>query len=123
MCMFITKGTRGEILYNPKEKKVIVSTHATFLQEDYMSNFKPRSKVVLEKLDLVRDPQETPNFPPLFPIDLQRGKYVKHVPKSEQTHETTQDQIQVTQEQEINEEVENPLESSCACTTTNAINL
>ena len=41
MCMFIgyPKGTRGGIFYNPKEKKVIVSTHATFLEEDYMNNF------------------------------------------------------------------------------------
>ena len=85
MCMFIgyLKGTRGEIFYNPKENKVIVSAHVTFLQDDYMNNFKPRSKVVLEKLDLVREPQETPNFPPLFPIDVQRGKYVQHVPEGE----------------------------------------
>ena len=84
--MFIgSKGTRGGIFYNPKEKKVIVSTHTTFLENDYMNNFKPRSKVVLEKLDSVRDPQETPNFPSLFPIDVQRGEYVQHVSESEQT--------------------------------------
>ena len=75
MCMLIGyhKGTRGGIFYNPKEKKVIVSTHTTFLEEDYMNNFKPSSKVVLEEFDSVRDPQETPNFAPLFPIDVQRG--------------------------------------------------
>ena len=72
MRMFIgyPKGTRGEIFYNRKEKKVIMSTHATFLEEDYMNNFKPRSKVVLEKLDSIRDPQETPNFSSLFPVDV-----------------------------------------------------
>ena len=72
MCMFISypKGTRGEIFYNPKEKKVIVSTHATFLEEDYMNNFKPTSKVVLEELDSVRDPPQTLIFPPLFPVDV-----------------------------------------------------
>ena len=32
---------------------MIVSTHATFLEEDYMNNFKPKSKVVLEELDSV----------------------------------------------------------------------
>ena len=75
MCMFIgyPKGTRGVIFYNPKVKKVIASTHTSFLEEDYMNDFKPRSKVVLEELDSVQDPQETPNFPPLFPIDVQRG--------------------------------------------------
>ena len=58
MCMFINypKGMRGGIFYNRKEKKVIVSTHTTFLEEDYMKNFKPKSKVVLEELDSVRDP-------------------------------------------------------------------
>ena len=61
MCMFICypKGTRCGIFYNPKEKKVIVSTHTTFLEEDYMKNFKPRSKVVLEELDSIQDPQDS----------------------------------------------------------------
>ena len=82
-------GTRAEIFYNPKEKKVIVSTHATFLEDDYMNNFKSMRKVVLKELVSVRDPQETPNFPPLFPIDFQRGEYVQNVPESEKTQETT----------------------------------
>ena len=75
MCMFIgyPKRTRCGIFYNPKEKKVIVSTHATLLEEYYKNNFKPKSKAVLEKLDSVQDPQETPNFLPLFPVDVQRG--------------------------------------------------
>ena len=96
--MFIgyPKGTRGGIYYNQKDKKVIVSTHATFLEDDYMNNFKPRSKVVLEELDSIRDPQETLNFPPMLPIDVQRGEYIQHVPKGEQTQETAQDQIQET---------------------------
>ena len=100
MCMFISypKGTRGGIFYNPKEKKVIVSTHATFLENDYMNNFKPKSKVVLEELGSVRDPPQTPIFPPLFPVDVQRGENVQNVPKGEQTQETAQDQIQETQE-------------------------
>ena len=53
MCMFIgyPKGMRGGIFNNPKENKVIVSTHATFLEEDYMNNFKHRSKVVLKELN------------------------------------------------------------------------
>ena len=79
MCMFIGY---------PKEKKVIVSTHATFLEEDYMNNFKPKSKVVLEEIDSVRDPPQTPSFPPLFPIDVQRGEIVQNVPEGEQTQET-----------------------------------
>ena len=105
--MFIgyPKGTRGGIFYNPKEKKVIVSTHATFLEEDYMNNFKPKSKVVLEELDSVRDPPQTPIFQPLFPVDVQRGENVQNVPEGEQTQERAQDQIQESQEQEHNEEI------------------
>ena len=87
MCIFISypKRTRGGIFYNPKEKMVIVSTHTTFLEEDYMKNFKLRSTVVLEELDSVRDPQETLSFLPPFPVDFQRGEYVHHVLEGEQT--------------------------------------
>ena len=83
MCMFIgyPKGTRGEIFYNPKEKKVIVSTHYTFLEEDYMHNFKPKSKVVLKELDSVRDPLKTPNFLPMFLVMLKKGNKYNMYPK------------------------------------------
>ena len=52
VCMFVgyPKGTRGGLFYSPLDKKVVVSTNATFLEDDYMTNFKPRSKVVLEEL-------------------------------------------------------------------------
>ena len=90
MCMFISnpKGTRCGIIYNPKKNKVIVSTHATFLEEDSMNNFKPRSKVVLEELDSVRDPLETPNFSLIFHVNVHKREYVQYVSKGEQTQET-----------------------------------
>ena len=52
VCMFVgyPEGTRGGLFYSPLDKKVFVSTNATFLKDDYMTNFKPRSKVVLEEL-------------------------------------------------------------------------
>ena len=52
VCLFVRylKGTRGGIFYSPKDKKVFVSTHATFLENDYIIGHKPRSKVVLEEL-------------------------------------------------------------------------
>ena len=52
VCLFVgyPKGTRGGLFYSPQDKKVFVSTNATFLENDYMENFKPRSKVVLEEL-------------------------------------------------------------------------
>ena len=52
-----------------------MSTQTTFLEKDYINNSKPVRKVVLEELDSVRDPQETPNFPPMFPINVQREEY------------------------------------------------
>lgn len=52
LCVFVgyPKGTKGGLFYDLKEQKVIISTHATFLEESYMNDFKPRSKVVLEEL-------------------------------------------------------------------------
>ncbi|KAH9743690.1 hypothetical protein KPL70_003387 [Citrus sinensis] len=46
VCMFVgyPKGTRGGLFYSPQDRKVIVSTHFTSLEEDYMNNFKPKSK-------------------------------------------------------------------------------
>ena len=37
VCLFIgyPKGTRGSIFYNPRDKKVFVSTHAMFLEHEY----------------------------------------------------------------------------------------
>ena len=52
VCMFVgyPKGTKGGLFYSPLDKKVFVSINETFLKDDYMTNFKPRSKVVLEEL-------------------------------------------------------------------------
>ena len=50
VCLFIgyPKGTRGGIYYNPRDKKVFMSAHATFLEHEYINDFKPHSKVLLE---------------------------------------------------------------------------
>ena len=52
LCLFVgyPKETRGGLFYSPSEKKVFVSTYATFLEYDYMTNYKPRSKIVIEEL-------------------------------------------------------------------------
>ena len=41
---------KGSLFYCPKDQKVIVSTNARFLEDDYVMNQKPRSKIVLEEL-------------------------------------------------------------------------
>ena len=44
------KGTKGYLFYDPKEQRVLVSTNARFLEQDYMLDNKPSSKVVLDEL-------------------------------------------------------------------------
>ena len=62
VCLFIgyPKGTRCGFFYSSSDKKVIVSTNAKILEEDYVNNFKPKSKVILEKLDLTQEPPKPP---------------------------------------------------------------
>ena len=38
----------GGLFYSPQDRKVIVSTHFTSLEEDYINNFKLKSKVIFE---------------------------------------------------------------------------
>ena len=49
VCFFVEypKGTNGGLFYNPRKRKVIVSTNAKFLKDDYIIDHKPRSRVVL----------------------------------------------------------------------------
>ena len=53
VCMFLgySKRTKGHLFYNHKDNKVFVSTNAKFLEEDYMNNFNPRSKIVLAEMN------------------------------------------------------------------------
>ena len=52
VCMFVgyPKGTRGGLFYSPQDKKVLVSTNATFLETNYMTDYKPYSKIVIKEL-------------------------------------------------------------------------
>ena len=51
MFLGYSKEIKGYLFYNHKDNKVFVSTNAKFLEDDYMNNFNPRSKVVLVELD------------------------------------------------------------------------
>ena len=44
------KGTKGYLFYDPKEQRVLVSTNARFLEQNYMLDNKPRSKIILDEL-------------------------------------------------------------------------
>ena len=52
VCLFVgcPRGTKGYLFYDPKEQRVLVSTNACFLEQDYMLDNKSRSKVVLNEL-------------------------------------------------------------------------
>ena len=52
VCLFVgyPKGTKGYIFYDPQDQKLFVSTNARFLEEDYMINNKPKSKIILEEM-------------------------------------------------------------------------
>ena len=47
VCYFISypKGTYGQYIYDPREQKVFVSTHAIFLEDDYIMDHKPRGRI------------------------------------------------------------------------------
>ena len=52
-----------------------MSTNAKFLEEDYVNNFKPKSKVILEELDSAQKLPTPPEFGPvvsLFPMRVQQ---------------------------------------------------
>ena len=66
------KGTRGGLFYSSSEKKVIVSTNAKFLEEDYANNFKPKSKVILEELDSTQESPKPLEFGLIVPLFLVR---------------------------------------------------
>ena len=53
VCLLVgyPKETRGYLFYSHKDNKVFVSTNAKFLENDYMNNFTPRSRVVLAEMN------------------------------------------------------------------------
>ena len=52
VCLFVgyPRGTKCGLFYSPKDRKVFFSTNARFLEEDYVIDHKPKSKIVLEEL-------------------------------------------------------------------------
>ena len=70
VCTFIgyPNGTKGWLFYNPREQKVLVSTNAVFLEEDYMNDRKSLENVVLEEIREQSIPNQTkPNMNKIHP--------------------------------------------------------
>ena len=104
VCLFIgyLKRTRCGLFSCSSENKVIVSTNAKFLEEDYVNNFKPKSKVFLEELDSAQESPKPPEFGPivpLFPVHVQQRK-------NENILEGEQTRMEPIVEQEVDIQVE-----------------
>jgi hypothetical protein len=56
VCLFVVypKGTRGQLFYNPEDRKVFAITNAKFLEDNYMNNYKSKNRVVLELMSDAR---------------------------------------------------------------------
>ncbi|KAK4839943.1 hypothetical protein QYF36_026125 [Acer negundo] len=59
-CIFVgyPKETKGYYFYSPSDLKVFISTNAKFLEKDYMNDFVPRSRIVLNEIGRVRTQPE-----------------------------------------------------------------
>ncbi|KAL8529491.1 hypothetical protein ACS0TY_006790 [Phlomoides rotata] len=45
-----SKGTKRGLFYSPKDQRIVVNTHSRFLEDDYMSNRKPKSETTLDEI-------------------------------------------------------------------------
>lgn len=87
-----------------------MSTHATFLEENYINNFKPKNKVIFEELDSAQDPPKSPVSEPiilLFSVHVQRGGN-ENISKGEQT----QEEPVVEQQSDIQMEPKNEIQNN-----------
>ena len=84
MFLGYSKKSKGYLFYNHKDNKVFVSTNAKFLEDDYVNNFNPRSKVVLAKMDELVIEQ---------PIDETRDDVVLLDTLQDTTHEMSSTQV------------------------------
>ena len=86
VCMFLgySKETNGYLFYNHKGNKVFVSTHAKFLEDNYVNNFNPRNKVVLVEMNKPINEQ---------PMDETRDDVAVLDTPQDITHEMTSTQV------------------------------
>ncbi|KAL8519248.1 hypothetical protein ACS0TY_010259 [Phlomoides rotata] len=60
--------TKMGLFYSPKDQWIVISTHSRFLEDDYMSNRKPKSGITLDKM---RRPTSIPIVQVDIPSDIQ----------------------------------------------------
>ena len=84
MFLGYSKETKGYLFYNHKDNKVFVSTNAKFLENDYMNNYTPRSRVVLAEMNELVNKQ---------PMDETRDDVAVLDTPQNITHEMTSTQV------------------------------
>ena len=78
------KGIVGGLFYSHKNNKVFVSTNAKFLENDYLNDYTPRSRVVLTKMNELVNEQ---------PMDETRDDMVVLDIPQDTTHEMSNTQV------------------------------
>ncbi|KAK0577895.1 hypothetical protein LWI29_001967 [Acer saccharum] len=70
-CIFVgyPKETKGYYFNSPSDLKVFVSTNAKFLEKDYMNDFVPRSRIVLNEMSGDTIPREVTQPNPIVSSD------------------------------------------------------
>ena len=76
VCLFVgyPKDTKGYMFYDPQDQKAFVSTNAKFLEEDYMIDNKPKSKVILEEMREKDSSDPVPTRPTRVASTQDRGE-------------------------------------------------
>ncbi|KAG8381639.1 hypothetical protein BUALT_Bualt06G0142500 [Buddleja alternifolia] len=64
VCLFVgyPKETKGGQFYSPNDHKVFVSTNAKYLEDELLSGYKSRSKLVLEEMTVLDTTSKQPNI-------------------------------------------------------------
>ena len=93
VCYFIgyPKGTYGWYFYDSRDQKVFVSTNDICLEDDYITNCKPKERIVLEEvMGESSDPpavnsnteqENTMTLPISTPVPRRSGRIVRELDK------------------------------------------
>ncbi|XP_073132208.1 uncharacterized protein [Henckelia pumila] len=98
-CVFVgyPKETRGYYFYSPQDKKVFVSTNATFLEDRYIEDRESKSKVLLEEIvetsstpEIRTEPTQFDftSIPPLITVFRTTDMVEDNVPNVNSPHRT-----------------------------------
>ncbi|KAL8464225.1 hypothetical protein ACS0TY_033944 [Phlomoides rotata] len=60
------RGMKGGLFNSPKDQRIMISTHSRFLEDDCMSNKKPKSEITLDEM---RGPAPIPTVQVDIPSD------------------------------------------------------